>query len=226
MPREGRELYELEFGAKAKQLLQQAVAAGDAQGLAQVSQRFFHTRAGYEATFLLGLHHLDHGRHLAGALTLQRLADSASASDQFEPALSLAMAAGWLQAGEPDKAREALLAFRRNHPQLAVKAAAGKVPLFTNGDEALDWLIKLVGIGQISESVETDRWLMFRGNPQRNAIATGGAPFLSLCWQAPATDDPLVEEVMPQIRQGNLEQGLAVRPGFYQRQAVVGGSRG
>jgi outer membrane protein assembly factor BamB len=215
MPREGRELYELEFGAKAKQLLQQAVAAGDAQGLAQVSQRFFHTRAGYEATFLLGLHHLDHGRHLAGALTLQRLADSASASDQFEPALSLAMAAGWLQAGEPDKAREALLAFRRNHPQLAVKAAAGKVPLFTNGDEALDWLIKLVGIGQISESVETDRWLMFRGNPQRNAIATGGAPFLSLCWQAPATDDPLVEEVMPQIRQGNLEQGLAVLPGLH-----------
>ncbi|MGD0518451.1 MAG: PQQ-binding-like beta-propeller repeat protein, partial [Thermoguttaceae bacterium] len=215
MPREGRELYELEFGAKAKQLLQQAVAAGDAQCLAQVSQRFFHTRAGYEATFLLGLHHIDHGRHLAGALTLQRLADSASVSDQFEPALSLAMAAGWLQAGEPDKAREALLAFRRNHPQLAVKAAAGKVPLFTNGNEALDWLIKVVGTGQIAESAESDRWLMFRGNPQRNAITTGSAPLLSLCWQASATDDPLIEEVMLHIRQGNLEQGLAVLPGLH-----------
>ena len=107
MPREGRELYELEFGAKAKRLLEEAVAAGDAQSLAEVSRRFFHTRAGYEATFLLGLDHLDRGRPLAGALTLQRLADAAEASDQFEPALSLAMATGWLQSGAPDKARGA-----------------------------------------------------------------------------------------------------------------------
>ena len=113
--------------------------------LAEVSRRFFHTRAGYEATFLLGLDHLDHGRPLAGALTLQRLVDSSETSDQFEPALSLAMATGWLQAGSPEKAREALLAFRKNHPQLAMKVAAGQVPLFTNSNEALDWLKKLVG---------------------------------------------------------------------------------
>ncbi len=106
MPGEGRELYELQYGVRAKQLLQEAAAAGDAQGLAEVSRRFFHTRAGYEATFLLGLDHLDHGRPLAGALTLQRLKDAARMSDQFEPALSLAMATGWLQAGELDKARQ------------------------------------------------------------------------------------------------------------------------
>lgn len=111
MPREGRELYELEFGAKAKRLLEEAVAAGNAQSLAEVSRRFFHTRAGYEATFLLGFNHLDHGRPLAGALTLQRLTDAADASDQFEPALSLAMAAGWLQSGAPDKARECFWRF-------------------------------------------------------------------------------------------------------------------
>jgi outer membrane protein assembly factor BamB/DNA-binding SARP family transcriptional activator len=212
MPRKGRELYELEFGAKAKRLLEEAAAAGDAQGLAEVSRRFFHTRAGYEATFLLGLDHLDHGRPLAGALTLQRLADSAEASDQFEPALSLAMATGWLQSGAPDKAREALLTLRRNHPQLAMKAADGKVTLLNNGDEALDWLIKLVGTGQVSELAESDRWLMFRGNPQRNAIASGSAPLLNLCWQSPATDDPLMEEVMRQTRRGILERGLAVLP--------------
>ncbi|MGA2799007.1 MAG: PQQ-binding-like beta-propeller repeat protein, partial [Thermoguttaceae bacterium] len=212
MPREGRELYELEFGAKAKRLLQEAAAAGDAQGLAEVSRRFFHTRAGYEATFLLGLDHLDHGRPLAGALTLQRLVDSSEAGDQFEPALSLAMAVGWLQSGAPDKAREALLTFRRNHPQLPMKAADGKGALLNNGDEALDWLTKLVGTGRVSESAEADRWLMFRGNPQRNAVANGSAPLMNLCWQSPATDDPLMEEVMRQTRRGNLERGLAVLP--------------
>ena len=166
MPSEGRELYELEFGAKARRLLEAAVAAGDAQSLAEVSRRFFHTRAGYEATFLLGFNHLDHGRPLAGALTLQRLADAGDASDRFEPALSLAMAVGWLQSGAADKARETLLAFRRNHPQLVMKVADGKAALVGKDDEALDWLTKLVGTGQPSEPAEADRWLMFRGNPQ------------------------------------------------------------
>lgn len=215
MPREGRELYELEYGVRAKQLLAEATAAGDAHILAEVSRRFFHTRAGYEATFLLGLDHLDHGRPLAGALTLQRLVDLSETSDQFEPALSLAMSTGWLQAGSPEKARDALLAFRRNHPQLAMKVAAGKIPLFTNTNEALDWLKKLVGTNLVSELVEADHWLMFRGNPQRNAITSGSAPLLNLCWRVPASDDPLIEEAMEQTRQGNLERGVAALPGLH-----------
>ena len=125
------------------------------------------------------------------------------------------MATGWLQSGAPDKAREALLTFRRNHPQLAMKAADRKVTLFNDGDEALDWLKKLVGTGQVSESAEADGWLMFRGNPQRNAIASGSAPLLNLCWQSPATDDPLMEEVMRQTRRSILERGLAVLPGSH-----------
>ena len=215
MPREGRELYELQYGARAKQLLEEATAAGDAHSLAEVSRRFFHTQAGYEATFLLGLHHLDHGRPLAGALTLQRLVDTMDESDRFEPALSLAMATGWLQAGSADKAREALLAFRKGHPQLAVKTAAGKVPLFINGDEALDWLKKLVGTGLVSELAEADHWLMFRGNPQRNAISGGSAPLLNLCWRAQAADDPLIEETVEQTRRANLDRGIAMPPGFH-----------
>ena len=38
MPRAGRELYELEYGARARQLLTEAAAAGDAVGLAEVSR--------------------------------------------------------------------------------------------------------------------------------------------------------------------------------------------
>ena len=180
MPREGRELYELQYGARARQLLDEAAEAGDAQSLAEVSRRFFHTKAGYEATFLLGLYHLDHGRPLAGALILQRLRDSSNVAEQFEPALSLAMATGWLQAGAKDKARDVLLAFRKDHPQMAINAATEKIPLPNNSNEVLGWLIKLVGTVQVSEQLEGDRWLMFRGNPQRNAVANGGAPLLNL----------------------------------------------
>ena len=66
MPREGRELYELHSGGNAQKMLDEALAAGDATKLAATSGRYFHTRAGYEATFLLGLYDLDHGLPLAG----------------------------------------------------------------------------------------------------------------------------------------------------------------
>ena len=44
MPAEGRESYELQFGARAAQMLKQAAAAGNLSDVAEVSRRFFYTR--------------------------------------------------------------------------------------------------------------------------------------------------------------------------------------
>ncbi len=103
MSREGRELYELQYGARARRMLAEALTTGDVGVLAEVSRRFFHTRSGYQATFLLGLHHFDHGRPLAGALTLQRLREAGPYVEEMEPGWSLTMAACWIQAGVPEK---------------------------------------------------------------------------------------------------------------------------
>ena len=101
MPREGRDLYEVRSGAEARDKLNRAVAAGDAAGLAEISAQLFHTQAGYEATYLLALHHMDHGAPLAGALTLKRLREAGAAAEAFEPGLSLTQAACYYQAGMP-----------------------------------------------------------------------------------------------------------------------------
>ena len=106
MPREGRELYELQYGARARRMLAEALEQGDIASVAEVSRRFFHTRSGYRATFLLGLDHFDHGRPLAGALTLERLREAGADAEELEPGLSLTMATCWLQAGVAEKARQ------------------------------------------------------------------------------------------------------------------------
>ena len=59
LPPEGRELYELQYGARASKMLDEALAANDPERLAEVSRRFFHTRSGSQATYLLGLHYLE-----------------------------------------------------------------------------------------------------------------------------------------------------------------------
>lgn len=207
MPREGRELYELEYGARARRMLDEAIASGDVASLAEVSRRFFHTRAGLQATFLLGLHHFDHGQPLAGALALQRLREAGPDAEDFEPAGSLSLAACWLRAGVPEKARQSLLSLRKRHPTMPVTVAGREVPLFADGADAVEWLAGLIGSGPAVMAVQSDQWLMFRGDAARNAAAAGGVPLLNLRWRVPTTDDPLLEAGLEQYQRQYAEQG-------------------
>jgi len=68
MPEKGRRLYELNFGADARAMLDAALAEGNIPKLTEVARRYFHTKAGYEAAILLGRLNLDQGRPLAAAL--------------------------------------------------------------------------------------------------------------------------------------------------------------
>jgi hypothetical protein len=72
MNSEGRKLYELRFGPQAKTLLTKAIEENDYQKLVDITRRYFHTQAGYEATILLGRRHLGEGRPLAAACPMAR----------------------------------------------------------------------------------------------------------------------------------------------------------
>src|SRR3990172_1591466 len=172
----GSRLYEIQYGARARQMLSEAAAAGDAVGLAEVSRRFFHTQAGYEATLLLGLHHLDHGRPLAGALEMERLRQVSPAADQFEPAMSLSTAICWIQAGRPEKAGQALSMLKERYPRASIQVAGEEILLFRDHADTLDWLTGLLGRQAAPEVEEPGQWAMFRGNAARNASTTGDRP--------------------------------------------------
>lgn len=199
LPSKGRELYELQFGAEARRMLTDALESGDVLRLAEVSRRFFHTSSGYEAALLLGLHHFDHNRPLAGALVLQRLENECTKKAELEPTLSLTIAACWLQAGMPDKARESLKSLRERDPMLRVLVAGREVPLFTDDAKAIGWLTDLIGHWPECETLIPKNWLMFRGNSSRNAPTEGGSPLLSKRWRVPITDDPLIESSLTAI---------------------------
>ena len=184
MPREGRDLYEVRSGAEARDKLNRAVAAGDAAGLSEISAQLFHTQAGYEATYLLALYHMDHGAPLAGALTLKRLREAGAAAEAFEPGLSLTQAACYYQAGMPGDCQQVLVDLKRRLGKAdACRLAGREVPWFEQESEAPAWLAKLTGLQRMAAAAETDRWAMFRGDPSRNASTVGGAPLLNLRWR-------------------------------------------
>src|SRR5262249_4502704 len=145
MPAAGREVYEKQYGPAARRLFDEAQKSRDADDLALVARRYFHTPLGQEAAHRLAAAHFDPERALTAALGFQRLRAVPHAAGRFEPWLSLKTALAWRQAGCDNKAVEVLL---------DVKAAQGPKPIVLGGREvvpfrepsrALDWLSALGG---------------------------------------------------------------------------------
>ena len=189
LPQEGRELYELQYGARASKMLDEALATNDPERLAEVSRRFFHTHSGCQATYLLGLYHLSHGQPLAGALALRRLREAGPLAEEFEPALSLSLAACWLRAGDTDQARQLLVELRKRDPTRRVMIAGREVPLFADDSQAIEWFQGLIG-----------RQPAVAGPSQRDAASAGGVPLLSARWRVPIADHPYLEGALEQYQ--------------------------
>jgi outer membrane protein assembly factor BamB/TolA-binding protein len=190
MPEKGRRLYELNYGADARAMLDASLAEGNISKLTEVARRYFHTKAGYEAAILLGRLNLDQGRPLAAALAFKRVAEVPAAAAQYDPELSLLLATSWQFAGQSDKAKETLVSLRQRYPKAKIAAGDKPVVLFERDDDALAWLTQLVGSGGKARNSDALQWVMFRGNETRTASTSASLPLLSPRWSVPAVDDP------------------------------------
>ncbi|NQU23231.1 MAG: PQQ-binding-like beta-propeller repeat protein [Candidatus Nealsonbacteria bacterium] len=220
LPRAGRDLYRVQYGSDARQMLEAAVTAGNPAKLAEVSRRFYHTEAGYEATLLLGLHHYDHGRPLAAALTFQRLGRAMPDDDRFEPRFSLALATCWLQIGMPDQARGVLAALMRRRGSDELTVAGGQISLPSTEAEAVDRLATLAGPVGLAGPAAADNWGLHRGSPSRRAVTSASVPLLNLLWRIPAAygdesaanGDDSEETTLRRLMRERAQQGLPVVP--------------
>jgi len=206
MPAPGRQSYELQYGAVAARMLDDAVTAGDLGAVAEVARRFFHTAAGYEATYLLGNDYLRHDRPMAAALCFERLRDSRAGASAYEPALSVQLAVCWLRSGMDQRADDVLVALHATRPRAVVRVAGKEVPLFDKDADALAWLRRLVGDHALPDQSVASEWTMFGGGPARNRLSKGSSPLLEKHWRVPVTTDPAVEKWLDQISRAYVER--------------------
>ncbi len=234
MPDQGRELYELKFGADARQLLDSALETRDIQKLVEVTRRYFHTDAGYEAMMLIGRHYLDQGRPLAAALRLQRLEESTSATERYDPELSVLLATCWLLADMPDRARDTLAGLKSRAPDARLRVGDKTVSLFDLADKTLaesmlvegggrtatteptdrviTWLQQIIGPEFAAGLKEATQWAMFRGDATRNAESAGGTPLLNSRWRVQTANHPTDEELIRQGKKQFQERNVAAIP--------------
>jgi outer membrane protein assembly factor BamB len=181
LPDAGRDGYERQYGALARQLLADAVKSGDQSQLAAVSNRFFHTEAGAEATFRLGNRFLDQGRSLAAALCLDRLR-SDRLGLKWEPVLSLKTALGWRRGGDRERSERVLA-------QLADGSGTGR-PINPNAVKPADLSAELTAwLAEFDASPESaafaeEGWRLVRGDVDRVPTVRGGGPYQRPRWSA------------------------------------------
>jgi outer membrane protein assembly factor BamB/tetratricopeptide (TPR) repeat protein len=225
MPAKGRKMYELQYGSDAKAALESALAAGDLTQLTEVSRRYFQTKAGYEATLILGRCQLDQGRPLAAALTLKRVADVPTALAQYDPELSVMLAACWLHANQPEQAKQTLVSLKSRLPNAKVRLVEREASIFDRDSAALDWLQGIVGSSRSSLSTAATQWVMYRGNEKRNAQSSSGVPLLNYNWMLPTLNNPTdmarVAQQYRAIRDRDEPLVCALQPIVVQNYAVI-----
>lgn len=214
MPEAARELYELQFGAEAKALLAEAAASGDVASLTEVTRKYFHTQAGYEATLLLGRLQLDRGHPLAAAMCFERLSQFPAATARFEPELSMLLAACWLYADHPERARDALEQLRTRFPKLTITIRGKEVNGLPEPADAQDWLATQLGNRFAGDAKAASQWVVFRGDTSRNAASAGGSPLPTFRWRS-ASDDPTGEALIEELQSDRLERRDPLLPSVH-----------
>ncbi len=212
IPREHRVDYELRYEVTARQLLERAVLESDFSLLARVSRNYFYTEPGYQATLLLGHHYLEIGQPVSAASCFSLLIQDPEARQRFEPEVSVLLASCWLLSGNRAEAQATLEELAALSPQARVRLLDREVPLFSQPEQALDWLVDLIGSSTLAGYKSVDDWLMFRGNPERNASSGTGFPLPYARWYVPTVNNPQHERLAQQRYQNRLSNGESIIP--------------
>ncbi|HEX4416017.1 MAG TPA: PQQ-binding-like beta-propeller repeat protein, partial [Lacipirellulaceae bacterium] len=212
LPPEGRDAYELLQGPTARRQLEAALSAGDREGVAKVVRQYFHTNAGYEATFLLAQMEADQGHRLAADQLYRDLIEAPQAAARFEPQLSIAAALNQLAAGQSDAASATVRALVERNPAGSLTLFGKEVALPSNANDSLAWLVALVGEVKATTSANGN-WLTLHGDASRNTQVLGGEPHLRPRWETRVINEPSIESFITNRANDFVQRGVVAIPG-------------
>jgi outer membrane protein assembly factor BamB/TolA-binding protein len=174
--KEGQEFYQQAYGAEASKALDAAISANyDLPMLADLSQKYFHTKAGAEATILLGTLYLERGNYLEAAYAFERTIARPGAEEFITPRTLFKACIAFKRSGDAKHAellkitleklrnateKDGLVFGRQTYPFEKLKAEI---------DRSLELLRPTTTVGE---------WAMRGGNPARSGTIDGGPPFL------------------------------------------------
>jgi len=172
LPAAAIETYELRYGVDARELLQRGRVQRDWSAVAEVRRRFFHTRAGLDATRLLALRAITEGRPWESLRLLEAVLT--------HPALA---------AADRETAEQLIADLRRS---AADTFAAGAGEPSPDGDAAQT----PAGTLRVRHAANDGDIRMFGGGPQRHEGSAGQLPLSIPRWLARTAETPSQQRVL------------------------------
>lgn len=205
LPKEGKEFYQLNYGAQAAGFLKEAKEKASPELLGRILRIYLHTQAGAEAAVLLGTYQLDRGNYFAASLCFDRLIER-SGIESVSP-VALARAGLAFQLSGDTASRDKVFA------QLRLRGIR-EVPIVGNTLVSIDdWRAQVAKMTRPSDARVSD-WALVGGSPKRTASAQGGTAFLEPLWRKPTVRESDSKALLLQSQSALLDRMAPLVPGM------------
>jgi outer membrane protein assembly factor BamB/tetratricopeptide (TPR) repeat protein len=174
-PPQGRQFYQLAYGQEADVKLKKAIDENDKHLLAEVAERYLHTKAGAEATVRLGTWRLDRGQYMMAAQTFQKL-QFRSKDEPLPPHVLFQAALAFKRLGEPGDLENAEAYWKKLKEALAGKNELVMGPKKLTLEQLEEEYKRAVQSVRLND--QSDWYMGPGGRVTRNGRGIGGRPFL------------------------------------------------
>ena len=205
LPAAGIETYELRYGPTARRELARAIDGRDLDALRSVRRRFFHTTAGFEASFLLAQDALVQGQPLAASLLLDDVVATPRAVEALGTSVVLMHATACKLGG-------------RGLPELPSQSGtitvAGTESAWPATGELGDWIDRHYRLQDPSPRRSGAEHRLSGGTPDRNGSDAGEMPLSLEFWAQRATASPSQERRVREKMDELVARGTLAPPSW------------
>lgn len=196
-PEEARQASELIVGTEAKNALEGALQSGSLDRLLMVSRDYFHTEAGYKASFLSGLILLNDGQATSAASLFDSLANTPGVRQKFEPAFSVLWLNSLILSGQDVERRELVTQLRQRLARV-------------------DWTVEDKQMTGFDNLEQLEKYLAaFTEKTLKTELSFSSAePFTLPRWTVPTYTNPTLEALI-QTFIANGEKSLSSNSNLY-----------
>ncbi|TWU05502.1 Outer membrane protein assembly factor BamB [Stieleria varia] len=206
LPEAARETYELRYGPLAQRELDEAAQSRDWQRLRDVRRKFFHTAAGYTASYLLAVREMQTGHPLAASALLDDVVSQQRAIKQIGQGVRVLHSAACSVSGRdvPD-------------PPVANNATVvlgGSETTLPSSDQWPAWLDEHFSVTIDRAGGEMAEYRFLGGGSNRNETRAGEMPIGNASWVVPTVNSTAEERMIMEESERLVSSGKLPPPSW------------
>ena len=212
LPAAALETYELRYGPVAGKTLEEAAMSRDWQRVREVRRKYFHTNAGYDASWLLAQHEMFTGHPIAASALLDDVVSVPRAVNRLGNGVLVFYAAACKLANR--KLPNAMLDPGGVFDGMAEVEIAGVSQSGPKKGELTEWLNQYFGVIDEFKAGQINDYPIFNVTPNRNGASSGQLPLSNLRWELDTTVSPREEREVKRLSNELMSGGQMPPPSW------------